>query len=838
MGESFESFFRRATSGFEPYAYQRRIAEDGLPAVLDVPVGSGRTAAAVLPWLWRLLVAPGTPAAAPHRLVYALPSRALVEPTLDRISGWLAALGLTDTVGPHLLMGGVDREDDEWQMWPATPAIFVGTQDMVLSRALMRGYAEPRSHWPISYGLLHAGTQWVFDGAPPGPVVATGTRLQELRDALGTAAPTATMWMPTVPDAGLRDLPAVRLTEADETGPLGGRMRTTRRVARAELPGDPPAYPAAVAALLADRHRPGTRTVAMLNTVDRAVRVYEALRASVPEERLLLVHPWFRRAERRRTAEVLSGDVPSEGRIVIGTQTLEAGLGVSARVVFTETAPWHSIARRAGHCDGDLLWSPPPAPFPYEPADLAPATAALAELEGREVTSRGLRDRRVTSAHSSPAVIRRRDLLRLFDTLPGPSGADVEVSPWIADGDDRTAFVAWRAFSYEADPEHPDRTRPAPDPRFPGSVELCPAPLTGLREMADRLWMFDHVDGAWRQATGDDLVPGAVFVADAATGGYDPVRGWAPEHRAPVAVLDGRHVAEVGPEAGEPPRPGITEPAHQAAVRPAVELPSGTAARSGERPEVDRGSTPDAADGGDLVPKPGRWITLLQHSADVERETAEVLASYAGRLTGLTERQAGAAALAGRYHDIGKAHPVFQAMLRSAALPEDPDPGPGPWAKSGRGGGRHERPHFRHELVSVLMLEHPGCAALDDVADPDLVAYLVGAHHGKVRMTVRPLPEETEHHPPHVLGVRPGDLVPGIDVPGGGTIPELAVDPGPLTLDPASGRDAGDGDGSWAGRARRLRDRPDLGPFRLAFLESVVRMADWRASRSYREPPA
>lgn len=36
------------------------------------------------------------------------------------------------------------------------------------------------------------------------------------------------------------------------------------------------------------------------------------------------------------------------------------------------------------------------------------------------------------------------------------------------------------------------------------------------------------------------------------------------------------------------------------------------------------------------------------------------------------------------------------------------------------------------------------------------------------------------------------------------------------------------GAGSWSERVARLRDR--LGPFRLAYLETLVRVADWRAS--------
>jgi CRISPR-associated endonuclease/helicase Cas3 len=38
---------------------------------------------------------------------------------------------------------------------------------------------------------------------------------------------------------------------------------------------------------------------------------------------------------------------------------------------------------------------------------------------------------------------------------------------------------------------------------------------------------------------------------------------------------------------------------------------------------------------------------------------------------------------------------------------------------------------------------------------------------------------------------------------------------------------------SWSSRTLKLRDRPDLGPFRLGFLEALVRLADWAVSASY-----
>jgi CRISPR-associated endonuclease/helicase Cas3 len=51
----FEAFFRTAT-GHEPYAYQARIAREGLPEVVRAPTGAGKTGV-LLAWLWRRLAA-------------------------------------------------------------------------------------------------------------------------------------------------------------------------------------------------------------------------------------------------------------------------------------------------------------------------------------------------------------------------------------------------------------------------------------------------------------------------------------------------------------------------------------------------------------------------------------------------------------------------------------------------------------------------------------------------------------------------------------------------------------------------------------------------------------
>jgi CRISPR-associated endonuclease/helicase Cas3 len=138
---------------------------------------------------------------------------------------------------------------------------------------------------------------------------------------------------------------------------------------------------------------------------------------------------------------------------------------------------------------------------------------------------------------------------------------------------------------------------------------------------------------------------------------------------------------------------------------------------------------------------------------------------------------------------------------------------------------RHARRHFRHELVSALLLLDESTGLLDGVAERDLVLYLALAHHGKVRVTVRGRPDEPEDT---VLGVQEGDQTLEVELPGGGRLAARTLSLAPTRL----------GAGSLTSRALALRDRPDLGPFRVTFSEALVRSADWRASAHYDGSPA
>ncbi len=175
---SFTTFFQQIT-GNSPYDYQSRLAggDDGRPCeslIINIPTGLGKTAAVVLAWLWNRVCLQR--ADWPRRLVYCLPMRTLVEQTRDEIVKWITNLLAANEAGklslsssaveqlrwlqmhsPIILMGGEENDfaRREWDIHPERPAILIGTQDMLLSRALNRGYGMARARWPMHFGLLN-----------------------------------------------------------------------------------------------------------------------------------------------------------------------------------------------------------------------------------------------------------------------------------------------------------------------------------------------------------------------------------------------------------------------------------------------------------------------------------------------------------------------------------------------------------------------------------------------------------------------------------------------------------------------------------------------------------
>jgi CRISPR-associated endonuclease/helicase Cas3 len=804
---SFAEFFKLAV-GVEPYDYQRQLGERARPpSVLAVPTGAGKTHALIVSWLYQRREL----GLAPRRLVYALPMRSLVEQTASVARAVRTRLQLSEeALAIDVLMGGATRAElHGWQEHPERDRILIGTIDMLLSRALNRGYADSRYHWPVACGLLNNDCRWVFDEVQlMQSARVTSAQLDGLRAKLGVVLPCETIWASATLDEQAMltvDRPqigeALRLSNEDRAEKaLSRRLNAAKTLERVDATGRAAAeLPGLLAALLAERHLPGTLSLAVLNRVELAQQTYLALeqrmRKISPAERpeVVLLHSRFRppeRAKHLQSAFPETADGPGRiaqthdgpGRIVVSTQVVEAGVDVSARLLATETAPFSSIVQRLGRCNrtgedphATVLWIDrgeldAKQSAPYAPEDIASAREALLRLVGASLSPTALERIDVPQRRESWEVLRRRDLLDLFDTSPDLSGTDVDVARFIREDDENSVFVFFRALDGLNARQIAAQSPPERD-------ELVSVPRDSLGERT--AWVYDPIDDAWKPTRRAHA--GATVMLAAGEGGYDPDLGWYAKAKTPVPTL---------------------------------------APTNGEANDAQEDNS-DSFTGDTELPK---WMSLSEHLARA-RESAEALIDTLGLDTGAFGAVIDAAAL----HDIGKAHDAFQAMLRGSVEPDEEAPDDLEttlWAKSAkRRGGRNPRRHFRHELASALALRSLDGALPPLAGERRLVEYLVAAHHGRVRCSIRAAPDE--RRPPDTtaarfaLGVCEGDRLPAMETPYG-PLPALT-----LTLECM---ELGGEKPSWAEDAYALRDDPQLGPFRLAYLEALVRIADWRAS--------
>lgn len=791
--ESFGEFFKKAT-GNQPYDYQCRLAEARPESrLINIPTGLGKTAAVVLAWLWNRV---GLKKAEwPRRLVYCLPMRTLVEQTEGEVRKWLEAHGWLwdgkpetrkDKVGVHILMGGADA--GEWDVYPEENAILIGTQDMLLSRALNRGYGMSRYRWPMHFGLLNNDALWVMDETQlMGVGVETSAQLDGFRHNgnLPTMGECATWWMSaTLDDARLATVdhpkpadgwPVMVLSDEEKSSGrpkvLVTAAKSLSKAAIALNAASKGGHAKQLAGFVKNRHQPGTLTLVVVNRVSRAQEIYEMLavgkKALCDPKNVALIHSRFRPRDRARHEELLFG---SGDRIVIATQAVEAGVDVSARLLITELAPWSSLVQRIGRCnrrgdmaDGEVLWvdiepkdDKDDLALPYSKAELDKARAALLPLVDASPQALGNVSVEPEGGVIRP-VIRRRDLLDLFDTTPDICGQDLDISRYIRDGEDSDVQFFWREIQGDS---------PAENETPPERDELCRVSIGDAAKFFGKektgAWQWSPLEEKWETAVRPR--PGGVYLISAASGGYDDALGWT----------------------GDPKTNQLT------ALRPFKRDQEGH----------DRDTDTFVCS----------WQTLAEHALQVVSAT-DSLATF------VAPDKAEALHAAALWHDVGKAHAEFQAMLRNGDASREGTL----WAKSAHKDGKCSRRGFRHELGSALawLLQSPA-----DAANRDLVAYLIASHHGKVRLSIRSLPEEQgDPQDPERLfarGIWQGDKLPAIQFDG--------IDVPDTTLD-LSFMKMGEGPHglSWLARTIALRDC--LGPFQLAFLETVLRAADARASR-------
>lgn len=909
--ESFADFFGAATGGFMPYRWQLQVAVDGLPDVLPVPTGLGKTEVA-LAWAWRLLV---DKQPEPLHLVVCLPMRSLVTQTVHRLKGYFGTLSAKKPaiqVGVYQLMGG--EIDEGWARWPDKPWVLVGTQDQLLSRALNRGYAMSRFEWPVHFGLLNNDCRWLIDEVQlMGPGLWTTSQLDWMRrQRFRSLKKCLTTWMSaTVGTSFLSTTDRVRdglgkpsaeqlafdtaLTRALDGDQGLSWWRAAKRPVEWWKPAKPSkgaqlkrrdatkfsggaVTPDAIAEAVVTEHEAGTLSLVICNTVEMARKVFRAL----PLKHAVLLTSQFRREDRarherrlldfdteRKAAKLADGD---PGLVCVSTQVIEAGVDISAHRLWTEIAPWPSMLQRLGRLNrrGDdqdaraWVWQTPKASGrektdrigPYASTDIdlakklvdafapmsqtksfAQALAELNKLHEKDI---------LEALKPKPTPLPRAlDVHGLFSTERDVHGGFTDVSAFVRGTDpDLDVTVFWRDWSGHKPPRGDELDGPSLDL----GKEGCPVSFFRVQKMlengAGKAWLWDDETDRWERVNAWDIRPGMFVMLKRDVGGYDATEGW---------TGDKSDVLSEVPRAGR-----------------------GAILRDDTWTEV------------------GYWSRLADHLEDARREAQRICDALE-----LTAHMRTAVVEASGLHDLGKAHPQWQSALpdrsgipdallaktprvlavdvvgeadavRSQVLRLRPEALSLPSERRLRGrdhvvrfrwaidakvgpddltslralsevrwaGHSQFRPGLRHEVASALAM---WAKYREGVAKyPALAVYLAATHHGKARTVLRSITREGDD----VFGVRgePGTLVFGSD--------QWPLDFS-IVKDGAEGRWEGKefvltGYG-WTGLVADLlgpwgpEDKGDagivpqteprrLGPFALAYLEALVRIADWRAS--------
>lgn len=157
----FDRWFETLTGHTVPRSWQGELAQEQncRDRLIRIPTGLGKTEGVLAAWSFHRLYRADDHW--PRRLVWCLPMRVLVEQTEQAARTIAEHLPADQRPDVHVLMGGEDV--GEWFLFPERSAILIGTQDMLLSRALNRGYASGRARWPVEFGLLNQDALWVMD---------------------------------------------------------------------------------------------------------------------------------------------------------------------------------------------------------------------------------------------------------------------------------------------------------------------------------------------------------------------------------------------------------------------------------------------------------------------------------------------------------------------------------------------------------------------------------------------------------------------------------------------------------------------------------------------------
>ena len=375
----YPAYFR-GVHGYDPFPWQVRLTEAVLdagrwPAVVDLPTGSGKTAA-IDTAIFSLAVRPDM---FPRRVVFVIDRRIIVDQVYERakmikdallkaqsgvlcrVRSHLAELTDGDPVNVAALRGGVPI-DNEWTSRPDQPWVVVSTVDQFGSRLLFRGYGVSPGMRPIHAGLAGNDCLVILDEVHLSrPFAET---LETVRSLKCGPLPRRFQVVEMSATPYNTEADRFRLVESDLEGSdmLRKRVTATKQCEITSVPGRLAeiAIPKAVLKILKKDLPTPARSVGVIVNRVRTARLTHG-RLQEAGYRAFLVTGRMRPLDRVRILEEITGTVnpdrvdmdnpDTDFTVVVATQAIEVGADFSFDALITESAPIDSLRQRFGRLD-------------------------------------------------------------------------------------------------------------------------------------------------------------------------------------------------------------------------------------------------------------------------------------------------------------------------------------------------------------------------------------------------------------------------------------------------------------------------------------------------------
>lgn len=812
----------QALTGHAPLPWQSRLYEKHflpgtLPANCSLPTGLGKTSIVAI---WLIALANRAPIA--RRLVYVVNRRTVVDQTTDEVERYAQAIEKDSQLAPlkQIFDGsrvstlrGQRADNGLWCEDPSRAAVICGTVDMIGSRLLFSGYGIGRNSRPLHAGFLGQDAILVHDEAHLEPAfqrLISEIEQQQQREALvewprlQVVALTATG----------RNQSAFSLDETDLANPVVSQRYFAPKNLHLQSLSDSKKP----AKELADRaltfRESGQTILVYASTVETVLEIHNQIkRAGLSSQ---IVTGTMRGYERDQLVEdpIFTRFLPSESSS--GSETLqetvylvctsagEVGVNLSADHLVCDLSPFDSMAQRLGRLNRFGLRddSTVHVLYPHDWDEKHPLTAArqrtlllLQKLNGvaSPAALSGLPEEERAEAFSpEPRCLPLHD--SLFDawsmtTIRGRLPGRPEIAPYLhglSEAQPPETTMAWRdEVSLLDRDEFTDDLRsevlfaypllPRETLREPASRALRHLETIAARDADAPAWIVDP-DGSVRQVrlefftdrdNRDDIADRTVILAPASGGLHD-------------GMLNGESESPASDVSAGPERTRSWDV--QFIPQKFHEVYSVSTAIADDDAESDG----DEQQGRVLVwysfrntgnPRSARPVTLNVHTADVVAQLQQIINNLP-----LSPSLRKSLLAAAQYHDCGKRRAIFQRMLGNANSPAL-------WLAKGARSTRARLPEsYRHEFGSLNDLPDAAQLGLTPL-EYELTQHLVAAHHGRAR-------------------------------------PHFPVDE---AFDPTS-TPARDALTAVAVTQRFGRLQRRYGRWGLAWLESLLRAADWAAS--------